>query len=534
MSKLLNFENDNLILAHKPAGVSTHRPSEKHRGFVEWLSQKCQQSLLVCHRLDKETSGGLVFAKDKHSACQMMHLFENHLVSKEYLFISTKKSPAEVWEVKKEKAKDTPGGECPVQKKEVYSSHTRFQRVTAHGTHYLYKAHPLTGKTHQIRKHAAKSGIPILGDTTYGGEDFPRLMLHSLKLSFVFNDQEINHEFQPSRLFNDLSLLADQQLCAWIVGYERREVLYPDKVRSEQALRLLHSETGDLRWDQVGERNVLGWWKSEAPKDHERKKIQALMDRLEVDNWVFQWRPGASQAPEAPPVLLASQSQSEQPWSFKENSVHYEGAHDKGHNIGLFFDQRERREWVLKQSAGQAVLNLFAFTCGFSVNAALAGARQVVSVDLFNKYLQWGQQNFLLNDLDPKKEMYEFRCMDVLQYLEYANKKQLQFDMIVCDPPSFSRHKKQKGVFRIDKDYKSLLTSCEAILSEKGVLLFSTNYEKWSLDRWSQKLTEWAGLHNMEISSVSPSQWDYEWQNQEANLKAFFLTRACPKDHLQV
>lgn len=516
---------------YKPSGIPTHRPSEGHTGFVEWVSRQLRHDYLVCHRLDKETSGAIVFARTKKAAQVLGELFATQQVKKSYLFVSDKKSPELEWTFV-EKMKGARGGERPIGEGQDISPTTKFQRVLERGQLYLYRAFPLTGKTHQIRKHAARSEVPILGDEEYGGSPFPRLMLHSESIAFELNGEKIEFKAEPSQLFQDISICTDRQLSAWIHSYERRKILFQDLIADKKALRLLHNETEDLRVDQVGDHWVMGWWKKSPPSSNEQKKLQAFAEMFSQEKWHFQWRPGGAQNAENS-VELGSKNKSEQ-WHFYEGPVQYLASMNRGQNLGLFLDQRDQRSWVRENSAGKKVLNLFAFTCGFSVNAAVGGATQVVSVDVSRKYLDWGKENFALNNLDPEAPQFEFRAIDALAYLNFAKKKSLQFDIIICDPPSFARNKKDSKIFRIEEDYAKLLQSCASILSPQGALLFSTNFETWDLDSWVEKLEPLvAKLGFLQCTPVE-SQFDFEWQKKHANLKAFFFSRACENTKVTV
>ena len=515
-----------LLLVEKPNGVPTHRPSPDRLGFVEWCELQYQKKLFVCHRLDKETSGAMVFATSQEAAQDLTELFSQRQVEKSYLFVSHKKSKFKNWVVTEDKAQGTLLQECPLQKEGVgYGSLTEIVRISDEGPLYLYKAKPLTGKTHQIRKHALHSQVPILGDDLYQGKSFPRLMLHCESLKFPWQNEECEAFSQASRLFTHLDHCHNAQLSGWLDAFERRQKLFAKKIKTSEALRLFHSETGDLRGEQVGSKVLLGWWQSEKPKKHETENIKKLMHVLEVPQWTFQWRPGAWQQ-ESAELLLNSDRFEKQDWTFTENQVRYQASLERGQNFGLFLDQRDRRQWLKENARGQDVLNLFAFTCGFSLNAALGEARQVVSVDLFGRYLDWGKENFRLNGLDPDRDCFEWRKMDSVEYLKYAHKKNHQFDFVVCDPPSFSRAKKSKKVFRVERDYPEMLKLCLSVLRPKGTLLFSCNYEKWPFEKWEKQLLAFLDdLGDFELSS-SPSQWDYEWQKKEANLKAFFIKKA--------
>ena len=121
------------------------------------------------------------------------------------------------------------------------------------------------------------------------------------------------------------------------------------------------------------------------------------------------------------------------------------------------------------------VLNFFAYTCGFSVCAAKAGAR-TTSLDLSKKYLDWGRRNFTLNDLDPAA--HDFVYGDAFDWLRRLAKKGRAFDAVVLDPPTFSQSK-ETGVFRAEKDYGKLVFAALPVVKQGGVLLASTNAAGW-------------------------------------------------------
>src|SRR5690606_33061670 len=150
---------------------------------------------------------------------------------------------------------------------------------------------------------------------------------------------------------------------------------------------------------------------------------------------------------------------------------------------------REQRSWVKMNSAGKMVLNLFAYTCGFSVAAALGGANSVHSVDLSKSYLAWGRENFKLNHVP--QESHKFYARDCMEFLKHAERNNLHYDLIICDPPSFGRSGKR--VFQIAKDLPELLRRVVSRLTPGGELLFSTNYEGWSSSQL-QKILEGLAL----------------------------------------
>src|SRR5262249_35461816 len=108
-------------------------------------------------------------------------------------------------------------------------------------------------------------------------------------------------------------------------------------------------------------------------------------------------------------------------------------------DTGLFLDHRSTRAMVGEMAAGRRVLNLFAYTASFSAYAARGGATATTSVDLSNTYLAWAARNFELNAIAP--ERHELVRMDVNEFLERALRQGAVYDLIVIDPPTYSKSK---------------------------------------------------------------------------------------------
>ena len=156
-------------------------------------------------------------------------------------------------------------------------------------------------------------------------------------------------------------------------------------------------------------------------------------------------------------------------------------------DTGLFFDHRPLRAMVRQQAQGKRILNLFSYTSSFSVYAAEGKASYVESVDLSNTYTEWSKENMKLNEFDDD-EKYNFISTDVIHYL-YDREKEAEhnsefkkFDLIVLDPPTFSNSKKTDTMLDINRDWSELVRLCSKILSEKGILYFSTNSRKLVFD----------------------------------------------------
>jgi 23S rRNA G2069 N7-methylase RlmK/C1962 C5-methylase RlmI len=162
-------------------------------------------------------------------------------------------------------------------------------------------------------------------------------------------------------------------------------------------------------------------------------------------------------------------------------------------DTGLFLDRRLLRARIRGEAAGKRVLNLFAYTCAFSVCAAAGGAASVDSVDLSSTYLEWGMLNFSLNGLSGRRyrfpdegfstaEPHRFIVSDVLRFLPEARRAGRRWDLIILDPPSFSNSARMEGTLDIRRDQRELLNLCLALLAPGGRLYFSVNARRFALE----------------------------------------------------
>lgn len=160
-------------------------------------------------------------------------------------------------------------------------------------------------------------------------------------------------------------------------------------------------------------------------------------------------------------------------FTVRELGLTYELDLRAGYSQGLFIDQRVQKAWVQENTqAGQRVLNLFAYTCAFSVVAAARGA-VTTSVDLSRPCLEWGKRNLTLNGLDP--EAHFFCKGDTGDWLRRFAAKGRKWHGIVLDPPTFSRSN-DGGVFRVEKDFPALTAACLRVLEPGGWMMCSTNH----------------------------------------------------------
>ncbi|MBL3715661.1 methyltransferase [Lactococcus garvieae] len=161
-----------------------------------------------------------------------------------------------------------------------------------------------------------------------------------------------------------------------------------------------------------------------------------------------------------------------EPLAVKENGVTYATYLNEGLMTGIFLDQKNVRGALANGLAvGKTLLNMFSYTGAFSVAAAFGGASQTTSVDLAKRSLDKTREQFEMNGIAP--ETQKIYVMDVFNYFSYAKKKELCYDIVVLDPPSFARNKKK--TFSVAKNYGELVQQSVDILNNNGLLIASTN-----------------------------------------------------------
>ncbi len=537
-----------ILFVDKPAGVTTHTSlgtaeteraglfREINDGFCEHLAARSGQKLYVSHRLDRDTTGCIVFATSPESAEVLRERFATHKVSKRYLFLTTQNG-LRGEEFTAESFIERRGSTYVSSSHTAANSRTGFKLLNASEGLFLWEARPETGKPHQIRLHAADAGMPILGDQDHGGASFTTLCLHSESLRVQVDGQDdLVFSQPPPRWFLDLELTKNPLLMRWLVAIDRRERLLRswaacgdhsmsakdvNRLADERTLRWLHSEADPLRADQLGPLVWLMWFRERHPNPLELQTIEKLASVLGWQSWALQLRIDRGGASSNPLIEAAGSCKPPANWLARENGLTFEMRAEQGLSSGLFLDQRQNRAWVQRNAKQKTVLNLFCYSGGFSVAAAKGGATRVVSVDLSKNFLEWTKSNFQHNGLTL--ENHEFRAIDSREYLAWAKKKGLTFDIVICDPPSFSRS--DKGIFKIERDLEQLLTALIAVTNnDGGRVLFSSNFESWDDAEFEARVRSFAKTdQRLRLDRTPSPDWDFELPNTARIMKSFFI-----------
>ncbi len=429
---MILFRDEHLLAVNKPSGINTHKPDRfAPDGIHEWLSRR-HGALSVLHRLDKETSGVLVFGRTRAANQSLSKQFESRQVRKEYLLLTSRRPSRQKFTARSADAE------------------TEFEFVGPHGSRFLVRARPLTGKTHQIRRHAADNGFPILGDTQYGGDPASRLMLHARRITFAHLGEPMTIEASvPAAFENDDALTAAREF---------RELIFGEETNAFRLLSGAADGFPDVIVDSYDGR-LLVQWQTESVD-------AALYDRL--------GSPIYEQVctKQKRTTTRCVRGEAKTRFAVRENGLTFLVGFGEGLSTGLFMDQRENRWRLLQMNLrGKSVLNTFAYTCAFSVVAAKVGAA-TTSVDLSRNYLDWGKENFRANNLPV--EGHEFLSGDVFEWFKRFAKRSRQWDMVILDPPTFSTTKTGRR-FQAERDYGALAAQAAVLVAPGGTLFCSTN-----------------------------------------------------------
>ncbi len=504
MAPCVIFEDEHLLVIHKPAGWNTHAPGPyAGEGIYDWLRHRELRwaSLAILHRLDKETSGVLVFGKTPAANRSLTEQFTQHRVRKKYLLLTDRPVPKNEFTVKtalvrvgERYVSRPPHAGAEIAETEFRLAPKSESRIQ-NPEFQLVEAEPFTGRTHQIRVHAAEKGFPILGDTLYGGTPATRVFLHAAEISFTHpaTGKPVTF-YAPAEFVGDevtsLKIKAEKPEPPHVGSYTLRAALIDPQ--ETNTFRIIHGASDGWPGWYVERLGDFLLSQSEHPLQADRRaELVQLVKTLSARgayHKILSRQVRRTTVADSSPQLVLGEAAPER-FEIMENGIRFEMSFNEGYSVGLFLDQRDNRRRLLTghiaadfplfnpqtPDAKPEILNTFAYTCGFSVCTARAGAR-TTSLDLSKKYLEWGRRNFTLNGLDPAA--HDFIYGDAFDWLRRLAKKKRMFDAVVLDPPTFSQSK-ESGVFRAEKDYAKLVAAALPLVKPGGILFASTNAADW-------------------------------------------------------
>jgi 23S rRNA (cytosine1962-C5)-methyltransferase len=511
-SQRILHDQGGLLLVDKPPGVVVHGGDEQQASDLvsrlkRFLRARGEPDYLGVHqRLDLGTSGVLAFTRDPALNAAIAEQMEAHTVARTYVAVVAFSGKAKLRDSGMfEERLETVKGRTRVVKSGGLRALTRYQVLASVQNRALLELRPETGRTHQLRVHLSHAGAPIVGDMVYGSTAAERLFLHARDL--VLQTPALSAHAPVPPAFDDALHARPPALGS---GAHVRQALADAGCLREPLLSVadtfrIVNDLGDFMpgvcVDRYGDFAVLSLSSDEAAE--RRRELSDLLLEFGARGVYSKQRaradlrraPHAELAPKAPVVGEAAES----PLLVQEGPARFAVTLDEGLSCGLFLDQRDNRGRVAALCGGRKVLNLFSYTCSFSVYAALASAERVTSVDLSGHALARGRENFTLNGLDPAA--HTFVQADALEWLVRAAKRGEKFGIVILDPPSFSTSGKGK-TFRVADGYQGALERVFAVLERDGRVLAVTNHRKTSPQAFRKIVHDAARAAGREISQL--------------------------------
>jgi 23S rRNA (cytosine1962-C5)-methyltransferase len=491
---------DGILVVDKPPGLVVHGGDERLAGdLITRLSAVLRAEnhdgyLGVHSRLDVGTSGVLPFTTERERNASVAAEIEAGQNERVYVAAvslgrRSRLSPSGTLEHRLESDKRRSrvvqsGGDHAI---------CRYRVLNEQGGRALVELKPETGRMHQLRVQLAASDAPIAGDALYGGAQAWRLLLHCRARTLL------GERFEAA---------VPVELAGWVATGSSFAPLseFRERLLDAAALRAPLCEGGDVfrlvndqgdglpgvTLDRYGDYAVLSPSTPEAER-YAPDIAQFLRERGVRGVYVKHRERRDLRRAEAPalaPNTPAAGDSAPSPLPVREHGRTILTELSDGLSTGLFVDQRDNRARIAGVASKKLVLNLFSYTCSFSVAAALAGATRVTSVDLSGRALERGRANFVVNGVDA--ERHEFVQSDAVRFVRGAVKHGRRFDVIVLDPPSFATV--GKATFRFERDIGGLMADCLRLLGPGGTLLCVTNHHKTSLARFRRQLQDAAAL----------------------------------------
>jgi len=501
-----------LLLVDKPPGIVVHGGDEQQSSDLvsrlkRWLRARGEHDYLGVHqRLDLGTSGVLAFTRDAALNAVIAEQMETHSVARTYLAVVSLSAKSRLGDSGViEERLETAKGRTRVVRSGGQRALTRYRVLTSVRDRALLELRPETGRTHQLRVHLSHVGAPIVGDLLYGSTAAERLFLHAREL--VLQKPAVSAQAPVPVAFDaalharplELGSAEDVRQAIADAGCLREPLL-----ATGDTFRIVN-DAGDFLpgvcVDRYGDFAVLSISSEEAAA--RRQELAGVLHEFGARGVYLKQRARAdlrreTHAELAPKEPIAGE-RAETPLIVRESHARFGVTLDAGLSCGLFLDQRDNRARVAALCRGRRVLNLFSYTCSFSVYAALASAAHVTSVDLSGHALARGRDNFRLNGLDPAA--HSFVQTDALEWLARAAKRGEKFAVVILDPPSFSTSGKGK-TFRVADGYEGALQRVFAVLEPDGRVLAVTNHRKTSPQAFRKIVHDAARAAGREISQL--------------------------------
>jgi 23S rRNA (cytosine1962-C5)-methyltransferase len=227
--------------------------------------------------------------------------------------------------------------------------------------------------------------------------------------------------------------------------------------------------------------------------------------------------------PDLAPALPVRGEAAPDPLVIREGGLAFRVRLGDGLKTGLFLDQRENRRRIRDLARDKRVLNLFAYTCAFTVAAAAGGARSSTSIDASKGVLDWGQENLEENGL--MSAAHRLIADDALVWLKHAAKRGERYDLVIVDPPSFATTKTSR--FSAADDFSDLAARALAVLAPGGSMLACTNHRGISMRKFRKQTHEAGRTAGVAIAQLKDLPCPHDFpapMGAESHLKSVIVT----------
>ncbi len=521
-------DDGHLLAVDKPAFVSSQAAdADRPDDIVTRLRAHLHGAYLGVHqRLDRDTSGVLVYARRKEDNARLAAQFEGRRVKKTYLACVAGWPRGKAHATLRDSLVQDNGGtmrvargRAPGAKLAVTHVKVRAQR----GDRALLELDLETGRTHQARLQLAHAGSPIAGDALYGGPPASRLMLHAAAIALQHPATGRPVRFEAP---------VPPELAAWVEHGDPGVAIYDDGPalaralgralerrwglgrsegeRATTAFRLVNEDGDGLprlavdvydAWLVAQLYGDDGPWADPARRD----RVLDALHSLGFAGVYLKVRPKQANVlvdtrrDELAPAQAVRGTSAPAELEVREEGVPLLVRLGDGLSTGVFLDQRANRRRVREMAAGKTLANLFAYTCGFTVAAAVGGAKRTVSVDASAAALERGRANLAHAGLLDRGE-HVFAAADAMSWLARAARKGESFDLVVLDPPSYSTTR--KGRFVADRDYVDLAAAAMAVVAPGGTLVACTNHRGITPDKFRRILFDAARTAKRDVTRM--------------------------------
>lgn len=477
------FEDSHYLLVAKPAGFGVGVSRQPGAAGLEALAKVFDTPVLLpVHPLDEHVSGVLPLAKSEEAAARLREALASSPSVTEYLAV----------------VEARPGASCTQRPRRGKTSSAALSvKVLRHRQgRSLIAFNHRAARTADVRAVLRAAKLPLLGEGKRRGNEPPqrptgRIFLHRARLRFrhPYTGQIVTANAPAPAAFKAAFSAADLVEDTLQVALSARIpcLLDPDV----DAFRLLCDKFNGvpgLVADKFGPAIILQTHEGRFVGGDDRvRRIAKWYVRTLGATAIYLKRSvkGRDRVMDDDSELGVATPLLGEPLpaeiTIREGGLLFLIRPYQGYAAGLFLDQRDNRRRVREMAAGKQVLNLFAYTCGFSVAAAAGGATWTVSVDISAKALEWGRRNLAANGIDPQN--HGFIRSEVFDYLKRARRQTLAFDLIVLDAPTFARSKRPARTFSVAEDLRRLIAEATAVLAPRGTMLVSVNNRTCSA-RW--------------------------------------------------